>query len=146
MRHDRIILETAKLAKEKNFDVAINGHYTVYLIDQVDPSYPNGGGAFSMTKGEVELSNDYFRNNWEATDYSCETYTMYAAPTQAILARWLREKHEIHVEIYSNASGWGWILTKLNGTTIKEIEDDIFFESHEDALEEGLKMALNIIK
>lgn len=145
MRHDRIILETAKLAKEKNFDVAINGHFTVYLIDQVDPSYPNGGGAFSMTKGEVELSNDYFRNNWEATDYTNETYAMYAAPTQAVLARWLREKHEIHIETYSNANGWGWILTKLNGISIKEIEDDIFFEFYEDALEEGLKQALYII-
>ena len=47
----RVIFDTAKLAKEKGFDVRGNGHFTQYLIDQVDPSYPEGGGAFSMTKG-----------------------------------------------------------------------------------------------
>ena len=145
MKDERITLETAKLAKEKNFDIPINGEYTEYLVNQTDPSYPNGGGAFTMTKGEVTFTKDFFKNNWEATDYTNENYAMYAAPTQALLARWLRETHEIHVEIYSNASGWGWILTKLNGTGIKEIEDDIFFASHELALEEGLRQALNII-
>ena len=145
MKDQRITLETAKLAKEKNFNIPINGEYTEYLVNQVDPSYPEGGGAFSMTKGEVEFTKDFFKNNWKATDFTNESYAMYAAPTQALLARWFREKHEIHIEIYSNASGWGWILTKLNGTGIKEIEDDIFFASHELALEEGLRLALNII-
>ncbi len=64
------------------------------------------------------------------------------APTQAGLQRWIREKREIHIEIYSNASGWGWILTKINGTTLKEIEDSMFFNSYEEALEEGLSNAL----
>ena len=40
----------------------------------------------------------------------------------------------------------GYILTKLNGTTIKEIMDDVFFETAEIACEKGLELALNMIK
>lgn len=141
----KILFDTAKLAKEKGYDVAYNGSYCKYLITQVDPSYPDGGGAFSMTKDEVEYDSGYFGNNWEATDYSNETYYMCAAHTQTLLARWLREVHNIHIEIYANASGWGYILTKTNGTTIKEIEDDMFFGEYEGAMEIGLNIALNII-
>lgn len=32
-----------------------------------------------------------------------------------------------------------------NGSCIKEIEDDTFFNTYEDALEEGLKQALKLI-
>ena len=71
-------------------------------------------------------------------------YTL--APTQSLLQKWLREKHHIHIEIYANSSGWGWILTKLNGTTIKEITNDIFFYAYEIALEIGLQVALKLIK
>jgi glycerol kinase len=68
------------------------------------------------------------------------------APTQEQTQKWIREKYGIHVEIYSNASGWGWILTKINGTGMMEIEDDIFFDSYEEALEVGLNKALEFIK
>lgn len=66
----------------------------------------------------------------------------FSAPTQTLLASWIRKNYGIHIEIYCNASGFGYILTKLNGTVIKEIEDDIFFERNEDALEVGLVLAL----
>jgi len=59
----------------------------------------------------------------------------------------LREKHNIHVEIYRNASGWGWILTTTNtGSTLLEINNDIFFDTYEEALEEGLKEGLKLIE
>jgi hypothetical protein len=67
-------------------------------------------------------------------------------PSQSLLARWIREMHSIHIEIYCNASGWGYILTKLNGTTIQEIMDDVFFKSNEEALEVGLVEALKRIR
>jgi hypothetical protein len=146
MNDERITLETAKLAKKKRFDVAVFGSYVEYLKDQIDPEYPEGGGPFSMVKGEIEENNDYFKNgDKKYHDYSNKNYSCYARPTQALLARWIREIHEIHIEIYCNASGWGWILTKLNGTTIKGIEDDVFFKTAEIACEKGLKIALNMI-
>jgi len=141
----RISVETSRLAKEKGYDIAANGSYTEYLVTKIDPEYPEGGGPFGMTKGEIELSADYFANNWEQTDYSNKNYFMCAAHTQTLLSAWLRAKHDIHVEIYANASGWGYILTKTNGTTIKEIEDCVFFDSYEDAMETGLGLALERI-
>jgi len=151
----RILLETAKIAKKKKFDYVSTGSYTVYLVDQVDPEYEDddlhnndfvkNSGALGMTKGEVEFDSSYFRNNCDEFDYSNKNYTMYAAPTQSILAKWLREAHDIHVEIYANASGWGWMLTKTNGTTIKEIQDDIFFATYEIAMEFGLQEAMRCL-
>ena len=112
---------TAKVAKEKGFEPPVSSNYLYW-----------------------DVLGRYIR--------PYEWYTVMQlphilhAPTQAELQKWIRETHEIHVEIYSNASGWGWILTKLNGTTIKEIRDDIFFETYEQALETGMVKALQKIK
>ncbi len=56
-----------------------------------------------------------------------------AAPSYQQVINWIRKKYEIHIEIYCNNSVWGYILTKLNGTTIKEITDDVFFNQPEIA-------------
>ena len=109
--------ETAKLAKEKGFEPPISSEYNYWNIDG-------------------RKVNPY---NWYNT---IELPYIIHAPTQEVLQSWIRKIHKIHVEIYSNASGWGWILTKLNGTTIKEICDNIFFDSYENALEEGLRETL----
>ena len=109
---------TAKLAKEKGFEPPVSSNYLYW-----------------------DVLGRYIR--------PYEWYTVMQlplilhAPTQAELQKWIREEKETHVEIYSNASGWGWILTKLNGTGLKEIKDDLFFDSYEEALEEGLVQALN---
>ena len=142
----RIGLATAKLAKEKRYDAISKGSITEYITTQIDPEYPEGGGPFGWKKGELEGSEGYFRNFDAGSDYSNKNYIMYARPTQSVFQKWLRVKHGIHVEIYCNASGWGYILTKLNGTTIKEIDDDVFFETAEIACEVGLVEALNMIK
>lgn len=141
----RIGLATAKLAKEKRYDAISKGSITEYLNTKIDIDYPEGGGR-GWKKGELEGSEGYFRNFDAGSDYSNKNYIMYARPTQGVLAKWLREKHGIHVEIYCNASGWGYILTKLNGTTIKEIEDDVFFETAEIACEKGLEITLKMIE
>lgn len=120
MRDEIITEETAKLAKEKGFD---NG--CEYLW-----------GTYEDYVGLHHVDN-YNRMNKE---------NQYSAPTQSLLSRWIREKHSIHIEIYCNASGWGYILTKLNGTTIQEIMDDVFFNTNELALEVGLVEALKRIK
>jgi hypothetical protein len=93
-------------------------------------------------------SNNFY---WDEAGRNIHPYNWYTpfnfihvihAPTQTVLQRWIRCVLNIHVEIYSNASGWGWILTKINGTGIKEITDDIFFDTYEEALEAGMVKAL----
>jgi hypothetical protein len=120
MRDEIITEETAKLAKKKGFDNGCEylwGTYDDYIgLHHVD--------------NYNRMAND----------------DQYSAPTQTLLAMWIREIHKIHIEIYCNASGWGYILTKLNGTTIQEITDCVFFNSNEKALEVGLVEALKRIK
>jgi hypothetical protein len=97
---------------------------------------------------------DYFYDNngrletksiWYHADFH-DDRSWFRAPSQDELQRWIRTNQGMHVEIYCNASGWGWIITKLNGTTIREIRDDVFFETYEEALEVGLVQALNLIE
>ena len=120
MIDEHITEKTARLAKEKGFDEGCTHLWGVV------------GGYEGL-------------HNWDNINHLCNE-RQFSAPTQNLLSRWIREKHGIHIEIYCNASGWGYILTKLNGTTIQEIMDDIFFDSNESALEVGLIEALKRIK
>jgi len=108
--------ETAKLAKTKGYN-----HYCIMTYQDE----------------ELTISSCYDLTNL----VNEEVYT----PTQSELQKWLRDNFQIHIEIYVNASGWGYIFTKLNGTVLKEIEDDCFFENYEAALELALIECLNLI-
>ena len=121
MEEALVSLETARLLKDKGFNVNVNTYYDEYNILQVDKP----------------------KNDWNDPLY---LGIICSAPTQSLAQQWIREKG-IHIGVYANASGWGWILTKCggNGSCIKEIEDDTFFNTYEDALEEGLKQALKLI-
>ena len=114
---DRVIRkETAILAKEKKFDSGCRYFW----------------GEYDGYEGLHPVDNFNRMNNDK----------QFSAPTQTSFSEWIRNFYGIHVEIYCNASRFGYILTKLNGTVIKEINDDIFFKSNEEALEVGLVLAL----
>lgn len=149
IKDQKISLETAKLAKEKKFDAIVCGSITEYLTTQTDPEYPEGGGSFGWKKGELEISNDYFRNFDTGSDYSNKNYTMYARPTQAVLARWLREAHNIQVYVNSQTKdGNGKYRDYVAHVNNREINDarDEEFQTYEEALEVGLVIALGDIK
>lgn len=124
MEETVISLETAKLLKKKGFSEETFAYYN------------------DMGELKVERRAGGYLN-WNIPFYLGD---IHSAPTQSLAQQWIREKG-IHIEVYANTSGWGWILTKCggNGSCIKEIEDDTFFDTYEDALEEGLKQALKLI-
>lgn len=113
-------LETAKLLKEKGFQERCRAYWHTIC--------------------------ELYTCRLSPCDYNNGIEFYASAPTQSFAQQWIREKG-IHIGVYANASGWGWILTKCggNGSCIKEIEDDTFFDTYEDALEEGLKQALKLI-
>lgn len=121
MEERQISFKTAKLAEKKGFD----------LVQR----FGNVALLYSKSGQRVPYTNYGFMYSGIFDGY-------ISAPTQTFLQNYLREKYGIHIEIYANASGWGYILTKTNGTTIKEIEDDIFFDSPETAIEIGLELLL----
>jgi len=145
-KEQRVTFETAKLLKGKVFNVGVHGCYTEYLVTQVDPEYPNGGGPFGMTAGEVTLDSDYMVNNHNGIDYSCKTYIRYAAPTQSLLQRWLREEHKIDIFLGKGGEdGSKYHAEDITKGGVIVIEDSEMFPTYEEALEKGLQEALKLI-
>lgn len=128
MKEQLVTFETAKLAKEKGFNV---------------PSYvyQNDGIIPDITNIEKDIIED-----------ARHKYTY--APTQSLLQKWLREKHGMHVtpdlSVY-NISGYYVRIDSYN--RIKQevkchfhSEDKgLLFDTYEEALEKGLIEALNKI-
>lgn len=109
MKEQLVSLEVAKLLKDKGFDE--------YCEDAVN--YISGN-----------LSKTRFRVNSELPNVYC------SMPTQSIAAKWLREKHNLHICIFNNVAGYCYEVAKTdNGTHI----------TYEEALEEGLKETLKLI-
>ena len=151
MFKDQVIsLETAKLAKQKGFNAGVKGNYVEYL-----KTNKSDNPSFRTKKGEVTYDSDYFINNDKMCDYSNENYTMYAAPTQSLLAKWLRDVHDIQVYAYSHTirdphpkMGTAKYRDYVAHVNEKEINDarDEEYQTYEAALEAGLKYALNTLK
>jgi hypothetical protein len=148
MKEQLITFETAKLAKEKGFDERVPYGY----LDLEDGH---------KKLGEIRLL-PVFDNIMK----NSETNNFFTAPTQSLLLKWLREVHEIHIDItptiieYNNSKdsiGYTHKIVKLeiylkNGKTYglssKEkgiITNNTYSDIYEEALEVGLQEALKLI-
>ena len=141
MEETKIKLETAVLAKEKNFNWTCSHRYTYYKKEYRDSNYQK------IPQGTVEKSVNFINNS---DCYSCKIMDNYARPTQSLLAKWLREVHNIDV--------WA---SKIGTTSEKKyyfqiMEKDCWaytnnsnstsYLTFEEALEVGLFEGLGLIK
>lgn len=148
MKDERITLETAKLLKEKNFSIPVHESYTEYLVDLSGD--PDDDTNLDVKKGEIEINTYYFKNNDKSFgDYSCKNYTMYAAPSQSLVQRWLREYHNIQLYVYSHTKTgkdeYRDYVAIMNGTSLNDPRDEQF-QTYELALEFGITEALKSIE
>ena len=130
MKDEIIKFETAKLAKENGY-LKING-----WMGFVDKFYhPRTKTLLSMGRTGKTPFND-----------------LIYAPTQSLLQRWLREKHDIFVTVSIPYSEFGkyssevWENNLEDGVKILAIDGMTVFTSYEESLEEGLLEALKLIK
>ena len=125
MEDTRITFETAKLAKEKGFPQEPNRRKVPYY---------NYKGEFN---GDV---TDFLRKYLREEDTS--DVESVSAPTQSLLAKWLREEHNIHLIAYKNINidGYDWCYITTDGIT--NINS---YKTYEDAYEIGLQEALKLI-
>ena len=125
MEDTRITFETAKLAKEKGFPQEPNRRKVPYY---------NYKGEFN---GDV---TDFLRKYLREEDTS--DVESVSAPTQSLLAKWLREKHNIHLIAYKNINidGYDWCYITTDGIT--NINS---YKTYEEAYEIGLQEALKLI-
>jgi len=126
MNEQLITFRTAKLAKEKGLSIA-----TTYYYD------------FS---GSVGSSNRINKINWNKSLDS-----IYSAPTQSLLAKWLREEHGINVNIKHKpwSQAYSFTITgKYQEGDGGVLQNFTFrnFDTYEEALEEGLYQALLLIE
>jgi hypothetical protein len=146
MKEDLITFETAKVAKEKGFNIP--------CFDYYNPKYN------TTFKGVEYDSDGYIEWDWNnnstskiASPYpNVEIKGQCSAPTQSLLQKWLREKHSIHILMnvgmnngviqffYCNVFIFGKNLYKCRFRSKTSIY------TYEEALEEGLFEALTLIK
>lgn len=144
MKEQLVSFETAKLAKEKGFDIEI---YSYFWDDDGD-----------VCEIDEKDALDSFEDNWNNdTKYS----DYYSRPTQSLLQKWLRDIHNIDVQPVCNYHyklGKQYYLGIIFTNTDKKVdtiiikETDKFldtinrhYNSYEEALEKGLQEALKVI-
>ena len=117
-----VSFETAKLLKEAGLDVPCTSQYT------------EGMGVWN-----VEYPYDFNKDDFG-----------YSRPTQALAARWLREVYKLHVfakrtyEYALDKFSWGYYIQNSDYEYCKNFE--IGFDKYEQAIEEGVREAIKLIK
>lgn len=122
MEDKLVSLETAKLAKKKEFNEICQYYYEI--LDK------------PITLQRMSCSN-------------AEGYKQPTAPTQSLLAKWLRERYNIYINIIY--CSWGQFSYSLYDTKLMEeivwfSGEENNFDTYEEALEFGLRNALKLIK
>ena len=151
MEEQLITLETAILAKEKSFD--INCDWKIdkesKLHFQADLMYPNNS-EFTF--------NSY--DDPEVHEFNKFIESLYEAPTQSLLQKWLREVHGIYVNSYHDLTpdaksiqyytDWGFINDPSSADykycPNGGYDEEAIWKTYEEALENGLQEALKLIK
>jgi hypothetical protein len=121
-----ITFETAKLAKEKGFDVInLNDEFVKYYFE----NYYNDG-RYKLTVGLV--------NNKEEHVSLCVT--------QSILQKWLRDIHKIEIEIKAVLYGYDYCIWERKNEDIgEEINYKSGLKTYEKTLEKALFESLKLI-
>ncbi len=132
MIHDEICTyEVCKLAKEKGFpqDPIENDDCQIYCWDNLRKIH-------SLCISAMWYTGEYNRED------------MYAAPTQSLLQRWLREEKALHIQITLWEKGWYYDIWAFEyyeeekEYSAKMLHQSPDFDTYELALEEALKYAL----
>lgn len=154
MTDELITFETAKLAKEKGFNIPLKKGFdskgNIILFGKKKDYY---------ITSDIYYSNDSLPREENTTHFP--KIFLCTAPTQSLLQRWLREIHQIDVVIsperYSNGVNYCVQAQKfdLNEGCITQnfivegsywFNDNHEYPTYEEALEKGLQEGLKLIK
>jgi hypothetical protein len=154
MNDEIVSFEVAKLAKEKGFDLKVRNYINILGVSHSIKEityYPFGagvndpGGDIHLNYNEkIDFSNLItYGRNWDENGVE----RIYSAPTQSLLQRWLREKHNTHITVdcknTKHSKGMFSIYVGNNNETVHTYFGHV---SYEEALEKGLLQALKFIK
>jgi len=157
MKEQTISFKTAELAKEKGFNIPTI-HY--YLSDGVlDEKCEESESYVENYMVIVEDLTENWNDGWSVNKdggrcFGCDKnpkyFESFSAPTQSLLQRWLRETHDIHIEVIWQVKkgklSWFSSISKIGTTPIDLCIDLKDQDTFELALEAGLQEALQLIK
>lgn len=125
----RVTIETARLAKEKGFNLKVSWYY-----------YDTFSKHILLRDKPIDYST-YIKGS---------SYECIGAPSQSKLQKWLRNKHNIHIGISVNQFGYGYMYSLVDvkkGVCVKHLTGGVNDKfTFEQALEQGLQCALKLIE
>lgn len=129
-----VSFDTSRMLKEAGFDLSCRG---VYVTDRT--------GYYEFREYDnKQTTDDLCWNTEDGFQYE------YLAPTQALAARWLREAHHYAVCVWYSAEHEKWFYAHGNLDNMMFDEEysisEFIYRTYEEALEEGLKHCLELIK
>lgn len=134
---DRLIsIQTARLAREKGFHEEVKDYLLAEPEDRDESIYGNSQYKHDFNSGKKNSSGE----------------PLISAPTQALLQKWLRERHRIHIAInglYNNniMIAYTFDICLVDANPYKEgVHSVMTYPTYEEALETALKQALNKIQ
>ena len=120
---DYVSAEVARLLKEKGFNQPL---LTFYVC--VDNNYSNEVGVMAFTDDTIENNSDLY----------------VLAPTLQMAMKWLRETHNLFVDIYYDydfREGYKFSIHKLTkGTTLETHNEN--YSTYEQACDKAIKYCL----
>ena len=149
MEDKLVIFDTAKLAKEKNFNIPVYSYFdkngelnmNYSIINQYPNEYLEEYGEsiiipYKSGDGSLSLEKINF-NSWKDS---------YSAPTRTDLQDWLREEKGIKVycvpsALSSRTNDWIYVISR---TGYEHIHQNSIFNTYEEALELGLQEGLKL--
>ena len=144
MEDTRITFETAKLAKEKGFNERLHYFYKVKSENDVE--------LYGCTKKELVGFKGYVPIYHKVRDYHTNKEKLNAklyrcsAPTQSLLAKWLREEHNIIVLVdYEGIDGYYYKFYSYKEGNKNYDASDKNYNTYEEALEAGIQEVLKLI-
>ena len=146
---DTIInFETAKLAKEKGFDIngqdvfdLKNNNKIINFKDLAVQEFIE-----DVETGYRDKALNYLKEDINRTDDNSDEEYYLLAPTQSLLAKWLREEHNIIVLVdYEGIDGYYYKFYSYKEGNKNYDASDKNYNTYEKALEIGLQEALKLI-
>lgn len=138
MNQDYVSLETAKLLKEVGYDECCRFAYKEERFSNRDEDY----------HCDEWLENTYTTENYNNRDngkYVC----YFSKPLLYFAQKWLREKHNIHIEVslenFTDGYIWGYQILYI-GEDCSDNSYDGEFKTYQLALDAGIAKACKIIK
>ena len=115
---DYVSFETAKLLKEKGFEVPYDSFRGVYI-----------NGVFKR----LNPGDGFFHNMGDEIINVCSIQ---------MAMKWLRKSHNLHIVIDRGSTYWNYTIRKLARFNTKDLSYNVDFNTYEEACEAAIKYCL----